>query len=342
MDPNITKHSSVRVTLRISDTGDLILNELVKHYQVSQKELFYRIAEILDDLSINELTDLEDKSPKKPKTMVLPQLALDSLMSNAERLNTHRDDILGAALNFLYLYNKNEKQKVNEMKEHLSELSSVVSNIDAIMMEKLGNDHPITERVGMISVITDNLLMSVESHLEYGSHISPDDMTDTGGPPILKEQFSKETVNTDGHRIFIKRYKSKVPNVSKSLTKTISINKIKSKLSNPEMMNKVEDFKRLSFWDFGVKATKYLQKGDLVWIVTGDSYYKGKIVALFDDPDGQICDAIGWARQFKQPWKTPVALTDVEEVQRVPDTIRQAMLKPHVTGIREFFAISES
>lgn len=340
MNTNISNLSSVRVTFRLSDKAKSIIEKLSDSFQITQKEFFSILADNYSELTVVELKSNLDTEPKKSRTLVLPKYSVMIFEKLAENLQHHRDDILGACINMIYDEIKTKKEKVKTMKPIISSICDKIYDAEKEIIATLGEDHALSHRMGYLSVIALNLYSSLESHIAHNTQISPDDFTDTG--EIIESSLTNvenQASNDLNDRVFIKKYMSKVPNVTKSLINPVSIQLLGSKLSKPQLISNIKEYSKLSFWDFGVRATEHLKKGDVVWIATGDSYYKGEIVAMFDDPEGEICDAIGWAKQFKQPWKTPVALKDVEEINNPPGHILRAIHSSHVQGVKNFYKL---
>lgn len=108
--------------------------------------------------------------------------------------------------------------------------------------------------------------------------------------------------------IYIKTYGTGAkPNASKSLDRKINISELANRLEKPELRNKIQNFNEygdLNFWDFGVRASKYINPGDRAFIFIQNRYYFGNIVSVVKDSSGEIGDEIEWHRQFYDtPWK---------------------------------------
>lgn len=110
---------------------------------------------------------------------------------------------------------------------------------------------------------------------------------------------------------YIKVYSSAVPNAAKTLDNKIYLASILNKIKSPVIrtgISKLLDHERLNFWDFGVRATAILRNGDSVNIICGSKCYSCQIIDIIKDPNGELGDIFGWARQFSAPWKNVCAL----------------------------------
>lgn len=110
---------------------------------------------------------------------------------------------------------------------------------------------------------------------------------------------------------FIKIYKGKVPNATKSLDRKVQVAPILEKIQfwqTREAFSRLLANKELNFWDFGVRASPQISVGDSVRILCGTACYSGQVIAKLEDPSGEVGDLLGWSRQFKAPWRNICAL----------------------------------
>ena len=117
---------------------------------------------------------------------------------------------------------------------------------------------------------------------------------------------------------FLKFYRGNVQNSRISLDHPIDIDNLLGNIKDEQSRKLacvLENHKELYFWDVGVRASRHIQAGDLLIIVTNISIYSGEILGIIrGDINGGIGDAIGWARQYQQPWKNPIAFKHVKKV----------------------------
>lgn len=120
---------------------------------------------------------------------------------------------------------------------------------------------------------------------------------------------------------FLKIYKSKVPNVKKSLDRKVPVSEfihlIKDKGRKEFLMNKAYT----NMWDFGVNASKIIKPGDTIWILTGNDLYETKLELIIPDETGEIGDTIGWSRQYKRPWKNVAVFKCCRKVSSIPEWV---------------------
>lgn len=133
---------------------------------------------------------------------------------------------------------------------------------------------------------------------------------------------AKNTQHDHGGEIFgktfLKRYITNVPNANFSLDQPISINELRNNIENPALAEAFAAHKELYFWDLGVTATEFINVGDMLYIATQDYLYCGIIDVRAQDDQGIIGDAIGWARQFRNPWKNPIGFRQMNRYHITP------------------------
>ncbi len=110
---------------------------------------------------------------------------------------------------------------------------------------------------------------------------------------------------------FVKIYSTAVPNAARTLDKRIAIAPLLARIESGRVkasLALIQSHSELNFWDFGVRATRQLSVNDLVKIICGSTCYSGRVIHIIKDPSGELGDRLGWARQFKAPWKNVCAL----------------------------------
>lgn len=110
---------------------------------------------------------------------------------------------------------------------------------------------------------------------------------------------------------YIQIYKTRMPNARKTLDSAVTLNEVYQRINNTilkEKFGKILSHKSLYFWDFGAKAVKELKNGMSVSIICGNKKYDCQLIEIIDDPEGELGNILGWARQFQAPWKNVCAL----------------------------------
>lgn len=110
---------------------------------------------------------------------------------------------------------------------------------------------------------------------------------------------------------FVKIYRTRVPNAARTLDQKVGIaSLLESTKSNSvrSALASLLHYKRLNFWDFGVRATPLISIDSTVKIVCGSICYSGLVISKISDPSGELGDLLGWARNYKAPWKNICAL----------------------------------
>ena len=110
---------------------------------------------------------------------------------------------------------------------------------------------------------------------------------------------------------FVKIYKTQVPNSARTLDRKVKIAPLLDKAKSSAVRSSLSSLlkhEQLNFWDFGVRATPQISIGSPVKIVCGTTCYSGVVIYKLNDSTGELGDLLGWARQFKAPWKNVCAL----------------------------------
>lgn len=166
------------------------------------------------------------------------------------------------------------------------------------------------------------------------------------GKPDSREELKDEHLNIyTGSREkpkdeYLKIYKTEVPNTKISLIEKVDVSQFLKFVSEQSKREYLKDKKHVYMWDFGVKATKYLNKNDTIWILTGSKLFETELQFTIDDPEGKIGDEIGWTRQFKSPWKNVAILKNCEKHHSYPEWIYSYTKGEKNSLISNFYKIS--
>lgn len=146
--------------------------------------------------------------------------------------------------------------------------------------------------------------------------------------------------------IFIRKYKLRVANFNKTLNKGINIENLISQIFDKDLVSELSNyksFKELNLWDVGVRATEYLEKKNTLVIIGGNDLYVGKIIDIIKDEKGVIGDAVGWARQYRNPWRNVILLTGLKRMDlKKNPKIKEVIDEAESTHINNFYKITES
>lgn len=266
---------------------------------------------------------------RQTKTKVLANQVLQFLEKRATEFDAHRDQVLEALIFQAQKDLQSEKNKITNVHKIVSEMWGDIEDKRKKISEILDNQHPITSRMGLIEVIAENLSTSIENHLKFNAPIDPDDFSDTGNVSEVRETLIQQVKPKDKSvHEYLKIYQTNVPNTSKSLENKIPTSQLEHLIPSTQR-EMIKQYTSLHYWDFGVRASKYLKPDDIVYILTGETLYKGRLLTIIEDESGKIGDVIGWARQFEQPWKNVAALMNVEKLDQVPQE-----LKPFINGVK--------
>ena len=326
LDPN--KLYSVRTSFKLTSKADQLLESLANRYDITQKELLLVLMLKYPDIEVENRVQGNEAEERQAKTKVLASQVLAFLENRAREINSHRDLVLESLIFKAAQDAENENQKVGDAMNYLNDLLDKAGETEVKMMTVLGDDHPAINRMSMAIVVLQNLLDNMENNLKFNSPIDPDDMSFVGNSDAKVMDFK---INYSNHVIsskvgeYLKIYRSLVPNTKISLEYKIPINSRIVSLAGGNSL--ISNYASLNFWDFGVKASRHIKSGDLVWIITGDVIYKAEVLTLISDSTGALGDAIGWSRQFKAPWKNVAALINVQKMDHIP-----VHLKSYVNG----------
>lgn len=328
IDPSLLY--SVRTTFRISKEAEKILDELTNRYDITQKELMITLMVKYPNITINNINNASNLE-KQTKTKVLAKQVLQFIEKRAKELETHRDLVFEALVMKASSEAKTENENIRIAMDIVDRLWKETERSKGELKSLLGDNHPAVSRIELIDVVVHNFSHSLENYIKFGSPIDPDDLSDTGyASDKVNEGETKQETDQTSIKEYLKIYKSAVANTSKSLDQKIPLSRIKHLPPFQKHLKKIEKYSSLNFWDFGVKASEYLEPDDTVWIRTGDTLYKGVLVTIIEDESGEIGDSIGWARQFKAPWKNVAILINVEKVNRTP-----IHLQPYIRGVKQ-------
>lgn len=139
---------------------------------------------------------------------------------------------------------------------------------------------------------------------------------------------------------YIKIYRTTVPNAVKTLDHMIHLAVASRRIKSPETtvrFSELLEHEKLSFWDFGVRATAVLKKGDSVNIICGSKCYSCQIIDIIKDPSGELGDIFGWSRQFGAPWKNVSALI-VKATQQLSENEINQLLSSSKKLVSSFYS----
>ena len=92
----------------------------------------------------------------------------------------HRDKLFTGAVSLEKLILDDRNEKHHKAFEKLKKLQTNINEIENELTEFLGDDDPIPNRVMMVGVILDNLLMAIEAELNRAVPIVYDDFGQQG------------------------------------------------------------------------------------------------------------------------------------------------------------------
>lgn len=138
---------------------------------------------------------------------------------------------------------------------------------------------------------------------------------------------------------FVKIYKTHVPNSARTLDRKVRIASLLVNAGSEVIRSSLASLlqhEQLNFWDFGVRATPQISVGSPVKIICGTTCYSGVVIQKINDPAGELGDLLGWARQFKAPWKNVCAL-DIRSSSPIDDQAISQLLSNFAKTAPSFY-----
>ncbi|MBC2702952.1 hypothetical protein [Desulfobacula sp.] len=185
---NLADKKSVRTTFKLSNKCINVLNKLLETHNIRPKELFDLIC--IDNI-IDSISDFQSNTTRKinkdssvqliRKTFVISKGALRIFNKKSEEFKLSRDSVVERII-LIYkalldsvteIERKKEKKAYSIISDFVQKADDIENKLECL----LRNDDPILERFGLIIVIIQNLQMAIQSKLEDGVLIDPDDFS---------------------------------------------------------------------------------------------------------------------------------------------------------------------
>jgi hypothetical protein len=180
---------STRTTFNLKKKTHEIFSSLCSNYGMKQKELIddgvvpnalsiVAAPEFQKFISKGQDSDQSDNYERK--TFVLSKESLKKLNETSKNTGVHRDRLftIGVSVQKFVLDERNKKHR--QAFEILEELSHHINSIEKKCEKLLGDDDPIPQRIGIVAIILDNLLMAIEAELNRGVPIDGYDFSQQG------------------------------------------------------------------------------------------------------------------------------------------------------------------
>ena len=186
IDINYTDRQSVRTSFRLSEAGKDALKWLAKHHGITAKDVFDKfcqdsVIEIYADMASKTRDDQTPPKKSVRKTLVISKGALKTLNDFSTKNQIPRDELVDSSLIFLQSVTKEMLKKEHENNpralEIISEFITQAYSVEEKLQEILVSYNPILNRFSYMMVILENLHSTIESNLEDGTPIDPDDFS---------------------------------------------------------------------------------------------------------------------------------------------------------------------
>jgi hypothetical protein len=123
-------------------------------------------------------TDLKKLNRSVRRTIVVSHKSLKTLNDLAKRTQIPRDILVDQGVRLLkgvVEFGKEEEKKKHEKAfEMLDEFYKCADDLSRRLLEMLGDEDPIIQRFGYVTVLIDNLHSAIRAELDKGEPIDPD------------------------------------------------------------------------------------------------------------------------------------------------------------------------
>lgn len=175
------KQNLLRTTFRISQEGHDAIKIISKKYGIKNAEVFNMASSLIQEINQNkiDLTSLKRiKGKTLRKTYLIDKLTLSKLRKFASEMNISRDLILDKmAIILKTLLDKELTEKhrkySNVLENIINPLLNQTEKLEKQLKKELEEDDPIISRFGLIIVMIINLSMAIESNINNGIPIDP-------------------------------------------------------------------------------------------------------------------------------------------------------------------------
>jgi len=159
---------------------------LAKHHGITAKDVFDKfcqdsVIEIYADMASKTRDDQTPPKKSVRKTLVISKGALKTLNDFSTKNQIPRDELVDSSLIFLQLVTKEVLKKEQENNpralEIISEFITQADSVEEKLQEILVSYSPILGRFGSVMVILENLRSAINSNIEDGTPIDPDDFS---------------------------------------------------------------------------------------------------------------------------------------------------------------------
>jgi len=182
-----------RTTFRITQEANEALDWLTEHYNTTLKSLIDILCLNIPGDSSTELdestflssivkhvkdTDLKKLNRSVRRTIVVSHKSLKTLNDLAKRTQIPRDILVDQGVRLLkgvVEFGKEEEKKKHEKAfEIINEFYESADDLSRRLLEMLGDEDPIVQRFGYVTVLIDNLHSAIRAELNKGEPIDPD------------------------------------------------------------------------------------------------------------------------------------------------------------------------
>lgn len=182
-----------RTTFRITQEANEALDWLAEHYGITLKSLIDILCLNIPDDHKTEFkentflssvvkhakdTDFKNLNRSVRRTMVVSNKALKILNGLAKSEQIPRDILVDQGVRLLKgvveFGKEEEKKKHKKAFEMIDEFYKSADDLSRRLLEMLGDEDPIIQRFGYVTVLIDNLHSAIRAELDKGEPIDPD------------------------------------------------------------------------------------------------------------------------------------------------------------------------
>jgi len=176
---------SVRTTFKLSEDTHNIINWIIEEKNLKPKEVFdliFDIKELVDfAVQLGQKNEKNNTTTSIRKTFVISKQALSSINKLSKDHKLSRDLIVENLLlffkKFLEKFEERERKLEEKAYEIVNNLCEKSGDVEEQLIELLGRNNPIINRLGYAIVILSNLVGSIDNKIKNNVPIDPDDMT---------------------------------------------------------------------------------------------------------------------------------------------------------------------
>jgi len=172
----------VRTTFNLSQKGHDVIGEIANTLNKKNAEVFESMMGIFNKIGNDLPLSSADAENKTRKTYVIDKKTLSAINKASKKSKIPRDiliDNLARTVKIIieHLSSEKDKKYTDVLKKIINPFWIEAEKVEKILIKELGDDDPVVNRFGLIIVIIMNLAGAIESYLNNGEPIDPEDLS---------------------------------------------------------------------------------------------------------------------------------------------------------------------